>query len=86
MGGKQDYIGTIPKAYISALFGFTHVETGLRKYRETMFMVGRKNGKSTLLSGIALYMMIADNEPGAEVYSTATKKTRRVLSLTKPTT
>jgi phage terminase large subunit-like protein len=37
-------------------------------------MVGRKNGKSTLLAGIALYMMIADNEAGAEVYSTATKK------------
>ena len=72
--GKPVTLELFQKAYISALFGFIHVETGLRKYRETMFMVGRKNGKSTMLSGIALYMMIADNEPGAEVYSTATKK------------
>lgn len=37
-------------------------------------MVARKNGKSTMLSGIALYMLIADKEAGAEVYSIATKK------------
>ena len=45
-----------------------------RRYRETLFYVARKNGKSTLLSGIALYMLIADDEPGAEVYSVASKK------------
>ena len=72
--GKPVTLELFQKAYISALFGFNHVETGLRKYRETMFMVGRKNGKSTMLAGIALYMMTADNEPGAEIYSTATKK------------
>lgn len=62
------------KAYISALFGFVHKDTGRRKYRETMFFVARKNGKSTMLAGIALYMLIADDEAGAEVYSAATKK------------
>lgn len=72
--GKPVKLELFQKAYISALFGFIHKETGLRRYRETLFMVGRKNGKSTLLAGIALYMMIADNEPGAEVYSVATKK------------
>ena len=39
-----------------------------------MFLVGRKNGKTTMLSAIALYMMIADGEGGAECYSVATKK------------
>jgi len=72
--GKPVKLELFQKAYISALFGFINKETGLRKYRETLFMVGRKNGKSTMLAGIALYMMIADNEPGAEVYSTSTKK------------
>lgn len=72
--GKPVKLELFQKAFISALFGFIHEETGLRKYRETLFMVGRKNGKSTMLAGIALYMMIADNEPGAEVYSTASKK------------
>jgi len=62
------------KAFISALFGFVDAKTGYRKYRETLFYVSRKNGKSVMLSGLALYMLIADNEAGAEVYSVASKK------------
>lgn len=62
------------KAYISALFGFVDKNTGLRRYRESMFYVARKNGKSTLLAGIALYMLIADGEYGADIFSVATKK------------
>lgn len=62
------------KAFISALFGFVHETTRERKYRETLLYVARKNGKSTLLSGLALYCLIADGEAGAEVYSVASKK------------
>lgn len=62
------------KAFISALFGFVDASTGYRKYRETLFYVSRKNGKSAMLSGLALYMLIADQEAGAEVYSVASKK------------
>lgn len=72
--GKPVKLELFQKAYISALFGFVDAATGLRKYRETMFYVARKNGKSTMLSGLALYMLIADNEPGAEVYSVASKR------------
>lgn len=61
------------KAFIQALFGFVDADTGLRQYRESFFLVGRKNGKSTLLAGLALYMLTSDGEGGAEVYSTATK-------------
>ena len=84
--GQPVKLELFQKAYIAALFGFVHWDTGLRRYRETLFMVGRKNGKSTLLAGLALYMLMADNEPGAEVYSVATKKDQPALSLTKPTT
>ena len=62
------------KAFISALFGFVDASTGYRKYRETLFYVSRKNAKSVMLSGLALYMLIADQEAGAEVYSVASKK------------
>lgn len=62
------------KAFISALFGFVDAKTGYRKYRETLFYVSRKNGKSVMLSGLALYMLIADKEAGAEIYSVASKK------------
>lgn len=77
--GKAVKLELFQKAYISALFGFISTETGFRKYRETLFMVARKNGKSTMLSGIALYMLIADNEPGAEIYSVATKKEQAAI-------
>lgn len=72
--GQPVKLELFQKAFISALFGFVDKTTGVRRYRETMFYVARKNGKSTLLSGLALYMLIADNEPGAEVYSVASKK------------
>ena len=62
------------KAFIQALFGFKEKDTGFRRFRETLFLVGRKNGKSTLLAGIALYMLLADGEGAAEIYSVATKK------------
>lgn len=71
--GKPIKLELFQKAFISALFGFVDSK-GLRRYKETFFLVGRKNGKSTLLSGISLYMLVADKEPGSEVYSIATKK------------
>ena len=71
--GKPVKLEPFQKAFIQALFGFIDRETGLRRYREAFFLVGRKNGKSTLLAGLALYMLSADGEGGAEVYSTATK-------------
>ena len=71
--GQRVTLELFQKAFIQALFGFVDADTGLRRYREAFFLVGRKNGKSTLLAGLALYMLIADGEGGAEVYSTATK-------------
>lgn len=71
------------KAFISALFGFIDEKSGFRKYRETLFYVARKNGKSVLLSGLALYCLIADNEPGAEVYSVASKKDQARIIFTE---
>lgn len=72
--GKPLILELFQKAFISALFGFIDKDTGLRKYKEAFFYVSRKNGKSTLLAGIALYCLIADKEAGAEVYSIASKK------------
>lgn len=74
LAGKPLKLALFQKAYISALFGFIDKETGHRRYTESFFFVGRKNGKTTMLSAIALYMMIADGESGAEVYSVASKK------------
>jgi len=72
--GKNIELELFQKAYINALFGFVDRDTGLRRFTESFFYIGRKNGKTTLLGAIALYMLIADGEGGSEVYSIATKK------------
>ncbi|TYR78448.1 terminase large subunit [Priestia megaterium] len=77
--GKPITLELFQKAYISALFGFVDKDTGLRRYKESMFYVARKNGKSTMLAGIALYMFIADNEGGAEIYSIASKRDQATI-------
>lgn len=59
---------------LTTVFGWVHRETGLRRYREGYVEVPRKNAKSTLSSGLALFMLAADGEHGAEVYSAATTR------------
>ncbi len=46
-------------------------ECYIRRYRIAWIEVARKNGKSEILAGIALYLMVADDEDGAEVYGCA---------------
>jgi len=45
--------------------------TTLRVHREALIGLPKKNGKSTMASVLALYLLLADDEPGAEVYSAA---------------
>lgn len=71
LGGKPFILETWQKAMIAALFGFVHKIDQTRKYRELLFIVARKNGKSALGSAIALYMLAADGEPGPEIVSAA---------------
>lgn len=72
--GKPLKLELFQKAFLQALFGFVDKDTGLRKYRKAIFFVARKNGKSVLASAIATYMLTADYEGGAEIYSVATKR------------
>lgn len=53
-----------------ALFGWKR-EDGTRRYRQAYVEVPKKNGKSSYAAGLAAYMLHADGEPGAEVYSAA---------------
>ncbi|MBP1002376.1 terminase large subunit [Serratia fonticola] len=46
----------------------------VRRFRTAYNEVARKNAKSTLSSGVGLYMTGADGEGGAEVYSAATTR------------
>lgn len=59
---------------LTTIFGWVHRDTGLRRFRDVYLEIPRKNAKSTLSSGVALFMLTADGEPGAEIYSAATTK------------
>ena len=58
---------------VGAVFGWKRAD-GLRRFRTAYVEVARKNGKSALLAGIALYALIADGEAGAHVYAAATTR------------
>lgn len=55
---------------IRPLFGTLNPD-GTRQYRTCYVEIPRKNGKSELGAGIALYLLVADGEPGAQVYGAA---------------
>lgn len=58
---------------IAPVFGWKNAQ-GYRIVREAWWEFPRKNGKSTLGSGIGLYLLSADREMGSEVYSLAGAK------------
>ncbi|EOA4363503.1 terminase large subunit [Proteus mirabilis] len=57
---------------VCSAFGWVHKGTKLRRFREVYTEIPRKNGKSAISAGVALYCFTCDNEFGAEVYSGAT--------------
>lgn len=59
---------------LANLFGWYRISDGTRRFTEAYIEVARKNGKTTFLAGIGLYLLLLDGEPGAEIYSAATKK------------
>lgn len=58
---------------MTTVFGWLNKD-GLRRFRTVYVEVPRKNGKSTVTAPVGLYLLAADGEPGAEVYSAATTR------------
>lgn len=71
--GKPVILDLWQKVIVQSIFGFVDINN-IRKYKEVLVIVARKNGKSTLLSAIALYMLFGDKEGGAQVCCVASKK------------
>jgi phage terminase large subunit-like protein len=59
---------------LTTLFGWVSKATGKRRFRLSYLQVARKNAKSTLAAGVALYMLRYDGEAGAQVFSGATSE------------
>lgn len=63
--------------FLSRLFGWKRAN-GYRRFREAYLEISKKNGKSTLLAALCLYMLF--EEPGAEVYVGAVnRKQARII-------
>lgn len=72
--GKRELVKLEPWQLFSVCipFGWIRKKDNTRRYRTVLIFVPRKNGKSIIGGGIGLYMLTADGEFGAEVYSGAT--------------
>jgi len=52
---------------LGSLFGWVHKGTRLRRFKEGLIFVARKNGKTTKISGVSLYGVSKDGEHGADI-------------------
>lgn len=68
--------------FVCMIFGWLRTD-GFRRFRRALLWVPRKNGKSTLAAAIGLYMLAADGEHGAEIYSGATTE-KQALEVFRP--
>ena len=72
-GGKLVKLELWQKALFQAAYGFVDYD-GFRQYQRVILIIAKKNGKSLMSSGVALYHLTADGESGPEVYSVATTR------------
>lgn len=77
--GKQFLLLPWQQAMIAELFGWLRVADGLRRFRVAYVSTAKKQGKSTLLAGIGLYLLVADGENGAEIYGAAADREQASL-------
>lgn len=76
--GKPLVLEPWQRFIVMCLFGWKRRD-GTRRFRKAWIEVPRKNGKTELAAAIAMFLLVADAEPGAEVYITATKKEQALI-------
>ena len=65
--------------FLTTIFGWVD-ENGYRRYRKVYIECPRKNAKTTIAAAVALYMLCADGENGAKVYSAAVTREQASIS------
>lgn len=69
--GRPFHLTEAQAHHIGQIFGWRRRETGMRRYRRVRWWEARKNGKTELAAGVGLLLMVADGEPGGQVFSLA---------------
>jgi phage terminase large subunit-like protein len=63
---------------VRTIFGWKRQDE-TRRFRKAWWHTARKNGKTQIAGGVGLFLLVGDGEPGAEVYTTATKKEQAAI-------
>lgn len=70
------------KFVVGSIFGWVSIETGYRRFDRCYIESGKGSGKTPLMAGIGLYMLLADGELSAEVYCAAAKREQAMIPFT----
>lgn len=81
-GKPFELLGWEWRDVIGPLFGWKK-PNGLRRFTRGYLSCGKKNGKTGLLSGLSLFLILADGEAAAEVYSAASDRAQAALIFTE---
>ena len=77
LAGKPIELNQWQKFRACQIYGWIHRETGKRRFRKSFTEVGRKNGKSQMESGEALYEIAIQATKNMETYEVYTAGTKR---------
>lgn len=77
--GEPMLLEPFQKACIQLMFGFVD-DDGNRQFHEVLWLIGRKNGKSSIGAALELYMLVADGEGAPQVYNVATSRDQASLA------
>jgi phage terminase large subunit-like protein len=71
LAGQPIVLAPFQKFDIGVIFGWVHKETGERRFNKALIFEARKNGKTALLAGVSLYLMVGDGEMNPRVFCAA---------------
>lgn len=74
LAGKPIELLPFQQFDLGCMFGWVHPESGYRRFEKAYIQEARKNAKTTILAGIALYLMAGDGEESPSVYCAANDK------------
>lgn len=82
IAGSPFELQTWQKAVNANLYGW-HVKDAkgrsVRRYRECLMFLPRGNGKTCFVAGHCIYLLLCDNEAGAQVYGAAAEREQAAL-------
>ena len=77
LAGQPIALTTWQKFDLCQIYGWRHRDTGRKRFKQTFTEVGRKNAKSQMEAGVALYEISTQSTKNEEVYECYTAGTKR---------